>query len=228
MNASRVQLVAAGSVLMAPAVVHAGMPSLRLTDMAEMRLQSISFFLVGFLLCAALIQLLWNWLRKDFAALPRLSYPKALGVVALWGLLFVLVLTMISGARELMTPGAWEKKGLTYHLKHAEPEETSDAARFKAFDRLRMALDEYAASHGGRYPNDAEAQAISPELRQLPGSSGLTYRFVGGPKEDHVMRPIAYEPEGFGQQTLVLWSSGVIRPVDWQELLRQLPPEKAP
>ena len=41
---------------------------------------------------------------------------KALGVVFLWGLLFVLVLTMISGARELMTPGAWEKKGLTYRL----------------------------------------------------------------------------------------------------------------
>ncbi len=34
----------------------------------------------------------------------------------IWGLLFVLVLTMISGARELMTPGAWEKEGFTYVL----------------------------------------------------------------------------------------------------------------
>ena len=34
-----------------------------------------------------------------------------------WGSLFVLVLTMISGARELMTPGAWKKDGITYVLE---------------------------------------------------------------------------------------------------------------
>jgi hypothetical protein len=39
--------------------------------------------------------------------------------VTLWGLLFLLILTMISGARELMTPGAWEKHGSTYELKDA-------------------------------------------------------------------------------------------------------------
>ena len=31
-------------------------------------------------------------------------------------LLFVIVLTMISGARELLTPGAWEQNGGTYEL----------------------------------------------------------------------------------------------------------------
>ena len=40
-----------------------------------------------------------------------------MAAVVLWGLLFMLVLTMISGARELLTPGAWEKKGATYQLK---------------------------------------------------------------------------------------------------------------
>jgi len=30
------------------------------------------------------------------------------------------VLTMISGARELMTPGAWEKDGAIYRLKGAK------------------------------------------------------------------------------------------------------------
>jgi hypothetical protein len=59
----------------------------------------------------------WNGLRRDFAWLPYLSYFKACCVVVLWGLLFVVVLTMISGARELMTPGAWEKNGLTYKLR---------------------------------------------------------------------------------------------------------------
>src|SRR5437762_7128091 len=96
--------------------LFAGMPSMSLTDVAKMRLENISFFLVGFFLSAFLSKLLWTYLANDWTFLPRLSYFKALGVVTLWGLLFVLVLTMISGARELMTPGAWEKKGFTHQL----------------------------------------------------------------------------------------------------------------
>ena len=49
-----------------------------------MRIEAISFFLMIFLLSAWLIQLLWNYLGRDFKALPRLSYPKALGVTVLW------------------------------------------------------------------------------------------------------------------------------------------------
>ena len=102
----------------APAV-HAGMPSASLTDVARLRVENISFFLVVLLLSALLVQMIWNWLRNDFPRLPRLTYPKAVALISLWGLLFVLVLTMISGARELMTPGAWEKNGATYRLKQA-------------------------------------------------------------------------------------------------------------
>ena len=87
-----------------------------LTDLARQRLEVLSFFLLGLCACAGVIRWVWNGLRKDFPVLPRLSYARALGLIVLWGLLFVLVLTMISGARELMTPGAWEKKGLTYKL----------------------------------------------------------------------------------------------------------------
>ena len=68
-------------------------------------------------LLALLVKLLWNYLAKDFSKLPPMTYRKALAAVTLWGLLFLLVLTMISGARELMTPGAWEKQGATYKLK---------------------------------------------------------------------------------------------------------------
>ena len=99
----------------------AGMPSASLTDVARLRVENISFFLVVLLLSALLVQMIWNWLRNDFPRLPRLTYPKAVAVIGLWGLLFVLVLTMISGARELMTPGAWEKNGATYRLKQASP-----------------------------------------------------------------------------------------------------------
>jgi hypothetical protein len=96
----------------------AGMPTPpTLTDVAGLRVQAISFFLAALLVCAKLIQWLWNGLRQNFERLPRLSYGKAVGLVVLWGLLFVVVLTMVSGARELMTPGAWERQGPTYKLR---------------------------------------------------------------------------------------------------------------
>src|SRR5207244_6685457 len=91
------------------------------SDAARVRLDAISFFLVGFLFTALGVKIVWNALRREFTSLPRLTYLRALGVVTLWGLLFVLVLTMISGARELMTPGAWNKKGLTYELAKDVP-----------------------------------------------------------------------------------------------------------
>src|SRR5207249_2746330 len=123
------------------------MPMIYVSELARMRVQAISFFLVGFLVSALCIQLLWNYLRSDFPALPRLTYGKALGVVALWGLLFVLVLTMISGARELMTPGAWVKQGATYKLaSHAT---TPDPERRQKLEKLRVALWEYAGAHEG-------------------------------------------------------------------------------
>jgi hypothetical protein len=107
----------------------AGMPTplpidvprfLRVNDTAYERLQAISFFLMAFLICAAAVMLLWNYVRRDFPALPRLSFGRATAGLVLWGLLFVIVLTMISGARELMTPGAWEPDGVVYRLRKSE------------------------------------------------------------------------------------------------------------
>jgi hypothetical protein len=107
-------------------VAKAGMPRvlfddvpryLALTDMSRTRLEAISFFAFVGLLSAAAIRWMWNSLRRDFPRLPHLSYAKAVGLFTLWGLLFVLVLTMISGTRELMTPGAWEPNGATYKLR---------------------------------------------------------------------------------------------------------------
>lgn len=112
--------IAAGALVLlmaAGSTAHAGMPSISLSDLAQARFDSISFFLVVLLLLAWLVKGLWNYLAKDFQKLPRMSYGKALAAVTLWGLVFLLVLSMISGARELMTPGAWEKQGLTYKLK---------------------------------------------------------------------------------------------------------------
>jgi hypothetical protein len=84
-------------------------------------LQGFSFFVVSLLLSAWAVKGLWHVLRKDLTWLPTLSYRRALSLVILWGLLFVVVLTMISGARELMTPGAWQKNGWTYELAEPPP-----------------------------------------------------------------------------------------------------------
>ncbi len=104
---------------------------LTLSKLAKLRLDAISFFLVALLASGGAIQLIWNSLAKDFPKLPRISYLRSLGLIALWGLLFLLVLTMISGARELMTPGAWRKNGLTYELVEPEkkaPDKPADSA----------------------------------------------------------------------------------------------------
>lgn len=115
-------LVAAMVSLAAPLPALAGMPvPYTLRELARLRFETISFFILVLLVCACLVQLIWNSLRSGFARLPRLTYGKALGVVVLWGLLFSVVLAMISGARELMTPGAWERNGATYRLKPPEP-----------------------------------------------------------------------------------------------------------
>lgn len=110
-------LVFVATVMLSARPALAGMPApMTLRDVARMRLEAISFFLVVLLVSAKLIQWLWNGLRSNPSRIPRLTYPKSVGLVVLWGLLFVVVLAMISGARELMTPGAWKQEGATYRL----------------------------------------------------------------------------------------------------------------
>jgi hypothetical protein len=141
---------------------------LRLDGSARDRLQAISFFLLGILLSAGAVRWLWNHLQRDFPALPRLSYGKAVSGVLLLGLLSVVVLTMIAGARELMTPGAWRKQGFTYKLATAEPERPEQQApetlRRQQLERLRTALWHFAATHQGRFPSGSETSAIPAEL----------------------------------------------------------------
>ena len=121
----------------APAVSFAGMPAplpddietvLRFREEPVQRLQVISFFLLGLLLSALFVKWIWNSLRREFPRLPRISFGKSLLLTIAWGLLFCIVLVMISGARELMTPGAWKKTGATYQLKE-DPQPTNKAGQ---------------------------------------------------------------------------------------------------
>src|SRR5262249_16826743 len=134
-------------------------------DVGTMRLETLSFFVLLFFLSSWIIQKLWNGLTCDFPRLPKLSYWRAVSLVAIWGLLFLVVLTMISGARELFTPGAWEKVGFTYKLtesKSESPAPTTAAMRREKLDRLRSALWAYAAANGGKLPSSTTDPDIAP------------------------------------------------------------------
>src|SRR5690242_17726557 len=211
---TRMMLIGVMGLLCHPAVAWAGMPTIHLTDLARMRVQGISFFLAVFLLSAAFVRLLWNRLARDFTSLPRLTYGKAVGVVVLWGLLFVLVLTMVSGARELMTPGAWEKRGLTYRLVEDPPPpvEGQIAARVEALERLGRALGSYAGMHRGELPAPGATAEIPDDFWVVPHSGGRRYVYRGGRnrEEGAARAPLAYEPEVFGPGRLVLNTHGEI------------------
>jgi hypothetical protein len=187
----------------------------RLTETAGQRLQAISFFVAGLLLCAAAVRWLWNSVRRDVPALPRLSYGKALAGVVLWGLVFVIVLTMIAGARELMTPGAWKKQGFTYKLADAAPppaapDPAPDALRRRQLERLRTALWHFAATHQGRFPSESEAAGLPVELWDVPESGGLRFRYVPGLSANQMPTPLVIGPELGPGRRLELRTDGTI------------------
>jgi hypothetical protein len=202
---------------------------LRLNETADQRLQAISFFVAGLLGCAAVVRWLWNYLARDFP-MPRLSYGRALAGVVLWGLLFVLVLTMISGARELMTPGAWRKQGFTYRLADADPGGDPDpaAVRRRHLEQLRQALWHFAATHQGRFPSDAERSAIPADLWAVPETGGLRYRYLPGRTADGAAAPLVVAPETETRRRLVLRTDGTIADLPAADLDAVLRPEGRP
>jgi hypothetical protein len=157
-------------------------------------------------------------LRRDLQWLPRLSFGKTLVGVVLWGLMFFIVLTMISGARELMTPGAWKPNGFTYKLKvPAAPEASAPSSeqsldqRRKQLDELRQALWHFAATHDGRFPVGDDLKEIPEDRWQIPGCAGFRYQYVNGlTAKDNAGELLAWEPEVERDRRWVLFTSGEI------------------
>jgi hypothetical protein len=228
-------LAAVALLLLSVSSATAGMPTPlpylpdrieRLAENPFQRLQAISFFLAVLLLCALVVRWLWNLLQRDFPKLPRLSYGKALAGVLLWGLLAIIVLAMISGARELMTPGAWKRDGVTYRL--AEEATTSAVQRKERLERLRTALWHFAATHAGHFPSETETATIPAELWEVPDAPGLRYLYVPGRSANNAEELLVYEPELVSDQRLVLQTNGGI--VHWStaDIHRALSREKSP
>lgn len=204
-----------------PRPAHAGMPTIDLTDVAKLRVDAISFFVLLGLLSALGVKLIWNSFQKDFPNLPRLTYGKALGLTTLWGLLFLIVLTMISGARELMTPGAWVKQGYTYKLDTASspPSPETEAAQLRQeretrLNQLARALLAHAASHAGKYPEKPEE--IPADLWRTDDSSNARYEYTPGLTTSDKEKILVYEPAIYGDKRFILQADGQILEQDWQ------------
>lgn len=228
-------LLAALMLTMAtPVVALAGMPGVDFTDAGRMRLSTLSFFVALFLLSSWAVKGIWNRIQQDVPRLPRLTFRVACGVVFLWGLLFVLVLTMISGARELMTPGAWEKNGATYKLKESpqvSPEDSRSkltAERSSGIERLRLALLMHAAKHEGRFPSADDTDAIERELWELPRRAGMRYLYAPGATVTTPSSVVVYEPAVYDDRQLVLMADGRIERMSAERLQRALRGEEQP
>ena len=203
-----------------PQPVLAGMPSPELiwTELGRRRWEEVSFFLIGFLLTAAVVRGLWNLLRRDFPSLPKLSFRGSVSLLLLWGLLMAVVLAMVSGARELMTPGAWVPKGVTYKLADIQPHQSftstandvRDQRRRQKLDNLRFALWQFATSHEGRFPTAEEAEAIPSDLWLVDGQSVLRFVYIPGKRLDQTNEILVYEPEVFDDDQYVIQTSGAI------------------
>lgn len=186
--------------LIGTSVAQAGMTSIVLSDLAEARIEVISFFIVIYLLLTLVVKFLWNRLAKGIPAIPVINFSKALCLMLVSGLFMYVILTMISGARELMTPGAWEKQGITYKLNNSED------ARRKKIASLKELLWEHAADHDGKYPNDRLDPAINPNAWKVQDKSGFYTFYPPGTGGELLVA----EPKSMGKKRYVILKSGEI------------------
>jgi hypothetical protein len=207
-----------------PLTARAGMTIPVFTEIARARFQVISFFLVLYLALAFIYQILWNSLSKDFPKLPRIRYRGALGALAVCGLFIYVILTMISGARELMTPGAWSRSGIFYTIREPEkdPKPWLDTARRLSLESLRGVLWHYSEQHGGAFPISRDHGDIPVGDWNSIDPNGLPLVYVPGLKPDTGKDVLAYEPGTFGATRFVLLSDGEIVQMSEDEVNRRL------
>jgi hypothetical protein len=190
----------------------AGMTVITLTDIARARLDALSFFLVAYLVISWLVKLLWNYLGKSFTILPKLNYRRALGLVFLSGMMFYVVLTMISGARELLTPGAWEKQGVGYRTREGGVAYLSKEDRRGALRELQAAIWAYAREHEGKPPPGPLVEGLTPELWRFRG--GGLYCLMPEVRPGGGREVLVYEPSTAGGRRFVLLADGNIEDRD--------------
>ena len=203
-----VALVASGVMFLFTALpAHAGMTVYGLNDFYRLRVQDISFLVFLLLLCALILKLVWNYAFKGFTAIPRIKYFQALALAILFGLVMLLILTMISGIREVLTPGAWRHQGTSYKLNAP----TQEPMRLRSLEHLRAALMSYAQVHDGKFPANDFSDEINEKLWESPEENGSHYIYRGGLTLADTNALMAVEPVMFGEKRFGLFVSGQIK-----------------
>ena len=196
-----------------------GMPVVTLSDIARLRLDSISFFLLLIVVATFVVRWCWNSIAVDFSNLPQLSIGKSFAIVTLWGLVFLLALTMISGARELLTPGAWEKQGLTYKIRGGPPTESHPPrspheddlrARRERLSQAYALLEFYAREHDQLFPGQLVDAIAANHLRHPPLWPSAEYEYISGHDLESRGERLLVEPNVYPGRRLAMLVGGVI------------------
>ena len=186
-----------------------------LRDIYRLRFQEISFFLMLLLVCTLVFKLLWNHSAKGFSFLPRIRFLQAFCLCLIFGLATLLILTMISGIREVLTPDAWRRQGSSYRLN----DPAQEPARVRSLEHLRAALFDYARANAGTFPPHDFGPEIPEKLWESPDQLGTHYLYVGGMTTNNPAAIIAIEPPAFGEARYVLTVGGRIEKLSADEIL---------
>jgi hypothetical protein len=137
---------------------------------------------------------------------------------------------MISGAREVMTPRAWQKQGFTYQLANKGPQPEGDPAtlRKQTLERLRTALWHFAATHNGRFPSRAEAEELPRDLWEVPETGGMRFVYFPGLSATGAAETLVLEPELDPGVRLALRTDGTVVTLRAAEIDRVLARGAAP
>ena len=203
---------------------YAGMTVYGLRDIYQLRLQELSFFGFLLILCALLFKLLWNYAIKGFNFLPRINFRQSLCLAILFGLATLLVLTMISGIREVLTPGAWRRQGTSYRLN----DPSQEPARRRSLEQLRGALFDYARTHDGKFPAHDFVSEIPEKIWEAPDQLGSHYIYSGGLTTNAFGAFLAIEPPNFGGRRFALLVSGDIKELTSKEIETRLQEKARP
>ncbi|MDO5554514.1 MAG: hypothetical protein Q4G68_12210 [Planctomycetia bacterium] len=188
--------------------VFAGMPSIVLNHEPARHLISLSTALFLILVVSGfLVYVSWNRAFAD-TNIPRLTWGRSVSLCVVGGFLFLLVLVMIAGSRELLTPGAWQPQGRLYKLSHGETShdarpsydpatylpsnelpESLVAARHASLSRLRKLLLQYREEHNGQWPATEEDAGFEESVWLVPGAGGYAYIYTPDHEEILVQEP---------------------------------------
>ena len=194
-------------VAFAPQVALAGMTVYGLNDVYRVRMEEISFFVLVFLVASFVFKWLWNSIAKDFTKMPRLKWRHAVALALTLGLGMLLVLTMISGIREVLTPDAWRRQGSGYKLN--SPVMVED--RRWSIQQLRDGLMAYARNHDGRFPPHDFVEDLPAKLWETPDPKRLRYHYRPGATLDDPAALVAWEPKRFGDGIFAIFGDGHVR-----------------